>query len=243
MIRLILVIIFLLLFVISNIIFAPIAWILGAFNKPARDQYTKWYVKSIFRGILFLSGTRVTVSGIENIPSDSSVVYMCNHNSFFDVLITYVKIPYVFGFVSKKEVGKVPILHMWMRYVNCLFLDRNNIREGLKTILTGIDMVKNGTSLFIFPEGTRSKDGHMIPFKEGAMKLATKSKAPVIPIAMRGTSDIFESHLPFIKGSKVTMVVGKPIYIDELSPEDKKHSGAYVQGVIQNMLDEIDKNN
>lgn len=75
------------------------------------------------------------------------------------------------------------------------------------------------------------------------MKLATKSKAPVIPIAMRGTSDIFESHLPFIKGSKVTMVVGKPIYIDELSPEDKKHSGAYVQGVIQNMLDEIDKNN
>ena len=132
---------------------------------------------------------------------------------------------------------------MWMRYVNCLFLDRNNIREGLKTILTGIDMVKNGTSLFIFPEGTRSKDGNMIPFKEGAMKLATKSKAPVIPIAMRGTSDIFESHLPFIKGSKVTMVVGKPIYIDELSPEDKKHSGAYVQGVIQNMLDEIDKNN
>ena len=180
---------------------------------------------------------------LENIPADSSVVYMCNHNSFFDVLITYVKIPYVFGFVSKKEVGKVPILHMWMRYVNCLFLDRNNIREGLKTILTGIDMVKNGTSLFIFPEGTRSKDGNMIPFKEGAMKLATKSKAPVIPIAMRGTSDIFESHLPFIKGSKVTMVVGKPIYIDELSPEDKKHSGAYVQGVIQNMLDEIDKNN
>jgi 1-acyl-sn-glycerol-3-phosphate acyltransferase len=80
-----------------------------------------------------------------------------------------------------------------------LFLDRKDTKQGLKIILKAIDYVKEGISIFVFPEGTRSKDGKMIPFKAGAFKISTKTGCPIIPVVLSGTADIFENHLPKIK--------------------------------------------
>ena len=109
---------------------------------------------------------------------------------------------------------------------------------GLKTILKGVEQIKGGVSVFVFPEGTRSKDGKMLPFKEGSMKMAEKSKSPIIPVALTGTADIFENHFPKVKRGKVTIDFGKPIIIEELDKEDKKFLGTYTQRKIQEMLDE-----
>ncbi|MFQ8841288.1 MAG: lysophospholipid acyltransferase family protein [Clostridium fessum] len=111
--------------------------------------------------------------GYENIPQDRPVLYVGNHRSYFDILVGYTTVPGLMGFVAKKEMEKIPLLSKWMLNVNCLFLDRNNIKEGLKTILAGIEKVRRGVSVWIFPEGTRNKNeqlSDLLPFKEGKLE-------------------------------------------------------------------------
>lgn len=237
MIRLILVVLFLIIFFIISLPLFLIEWIVGKFSKHARDVSSHAIVVCAFRIILFLTGVKLTVKGKENIP-DEACLFVGNHNSFFDILVSYVTIPKVMGFIAKIEIKKVPLLNIWMYYVNCLFLDRSNVREGLKTILKAADYIKSGVSMFVFPEGTRSKDGKMLPFKEGSMKMAEKSTGIIVPVAMTGTADILENHFPKLKSGKVTIEFGAPIYTKELSKEEKKFIGAYAQEQIQHMLDE-----
>jgi len=236
MIRLILEAIFLLFFGIFSIIGLPLTWLVGKISKNKQDRFAKKIVAGTFKIILVIAGVKVETVGKENLPQDKACLYVANHNSFFDVLVMYTEIPEVFGFVAKQEIKKVPILRVWMKYVNCLFIDRDNMKQSLKVILEGIDMLKKGTNLCVFPEGTRSKDGNMLPFKEGSMKLATKSGALIVPVAMTGTADVFENHFPFIRSSKVKFIVGEPIDVSELEAEKKKNIGAHTREVIEGLM-------
>ena len=136
-----------------------------------------------FRCVSFLSGIKLTVKGEENVPTDQPVLYIGNHRSFFDIVVTYARCPGLTGYISKDGVNKVPILGLWMRRLYCLFLDRKDLKQGLKVILTAIDQVKSGISICIFPEGTRNKDAEhpdtLLPFKEGSFKIAQKTKCPI----------------------------------------------------------------
>ena len=238
MIRLILVAIFLILFLV---IFSPaliVEWIIGRFNPERKSKSSLWLVQKAFGIILFLSGTKVDVIGRENIPDDQPVLYVGNHRSYFDIVIGYRLIKGECGFIAKKEMEKIPFLRRWMKNIHCLFLDRKNIKEGLKTILAGIDKVKHGISIWIFPEGTRNRDAGMMEFKEGSMKIAEKTGCPIIPVAITGTAEIFEKHIPWIKKSHVTVTFGKPIDIKTLEKDQKKFLGAYTRDVILSMLPE-----
>ena len=181
----------------------------------------------------------MTVRGLENIPKDQAVLYVGNHRSYFDILVGYTTVPTLLGFVAKKEMRRYPLLAQWMENVNCLFLDRENPKEGLKTILQGIEYVKRGVSVWIFPEGTRNRNEDpldLLPFKEGSLKIAEKSGCPVVPVALTGTADVFERHLPFIYPAHVTIEFGKPFIVKELEPEQRKFAGAYTRSVIIEML-------
>lgn len=215
---------------------------LGKKDPAARDKESLKIIQFMFRLLLKLSGVKVTVKGLENIPKDQAVLYVGNHRSYFDILVGYTTVPNLMGFVAKKEMLRYPLLRSWMVNVNCLFLDRQDIKAGLKTILEGIEKVKNGTSMWIFPEGTRNKNESeldLMQFKEGSLKIAEKTGCPVIPVAMTRTADIFEKHTPIIKPTNVTVYYGKPFYIKELEPEQKKHAGAYTRDVLIEMLKEI----
>ncbi len=107
-------------------------------------------------------------------------------------------------------------------------------------IVTGINQIKNGISMCIFPEGSRSKsdvETDMLPFKEGSMKMAEKTGCAIIPMALIHTADIFEKHLPFVRRTHVTLTYGAPIYVKDLDKAERRHIGAYTQKVIQNMLE------
>ena len=211
-------------------------------DPAARDKESIKIIQFMFRLLLKTSGVKVTVKGLENIPKDTAVLYVGNHRSYFDILVGYTTVPDLVGFVAKKEMLKFPLLRSWMVHVNCLFLDRQDIKAGLKTILEGIEKVKSGISMWIFPEGTRNKADNeldLMPFKEGSLKIAEKTGCPVIPVAMTRTADIFEKQAPVIKKTNVTVYYGKPIYLKELDPEVKKHAGAYTRDVIIEMLKEI----
>lgn len=196
------------------------------------DAFTQRFVRGVFRCVLFITGVRITAIGQENIPDDTAVLYVGNHNSYFDILISYIFFRKPTGYVAKKEMLRYPLLRDWMNYVHCLFLDRDNPKEGLKTILMGIENIKKGYSVFIFPEGTRSLTGEMIPFKEGSLKIAEKSKCPIIPVTLNNTAAAFEQHIPFLRKCHVVIEFGKPIIISELAAEDRKFLGAYTQKII-----------
>lgn len=240
MIRLILVALFLILFLILSIPIMLIEWIIGKFNMDLKSKSSLFIVNCAFNVIKFLSGAKIDYIGLDNIPKDTAVMYVGNHRSFFDIVFTYPKVAGLTGYISKKEIEKVPLLNVWMRNLNCLFLDRDNIKEGLKTILTAIEQIKSGISICIFPEGTRSEDENVIlPFHEGSFKIASKAKCPIVPITLNNCDAVFEKHLPWIKKAHVIIEYGKPIYIDEIPKEKQKQIGSYVHDII---LDTYNKN-
>ena len=195
-------------------------------------------VQWAFKVMLWVAGTKQTVIGEENVPTDQPVLYIPNHRSYFDILLIYSKVPGLTGFVAKDVMLRYPLLRDWMKKLYCLFLNRENPREGLKTILQGIENIKNGISMCIFPEGTRNKvDTEMLSFKEGSLKMAEKTGCLIIPVALTNTAEIFENHMPWIHKCKVVIEYGTPIDPKELSREEKKHLGAYCRDRIQEMLE------
>ena len=171
MIRLILVSLFLIIFLILSIPIMLVERVIKKFNKPAADISSLRIVQWAFKVILVFTGTKLTIIGEDRIPKDQAVLYVPNHQSYFDIVITYSRCPGLTGYVSKDFMERVPLLSNWMKHLYCLFLDRSDMKAGLKTILTGIDYIKNGISICIFPEGTRNphpEDG-LLPFKEDRM--------------------------------------------------------------------------
>ena len=208
-------------------------------NPEKSWEKARRFVSGFFRFELKLSGCKVNVIGKENIQQDGPVLFVGNHRSYFDILIYHEAIGKPLGFLAKKEMEKIPLLSNWMRYLHCLFLDRKDIKQGLKTILAAVDKVKSGISICIFPEGTRNKNEDeldMLSFHEGSFKIAAKAKCPIIPMAISNSADVFEAHFPTIHPAKVVVEYGKPIYPDELSKEDKKHIGEYTRNIIHDML-------
>ncbi len=205
-------------------------------NALKADTESLHIAQFAIRVAALLSGMKLTVYGRENIPKDEAVLYAANHNGIFDVLATYPLMPGRTGFVAKDVVEKVPLLSSWMKRLNCLFLDRKDPRAGMQMILDSIDMIKNGISVFIFPEGTRSKDGKLGDFKAGSVKMATKTGCAIIPVAITGTRECLEERKFFRFRHPVTVTFGKPIYPKELEAEEQKFLAAYVQKKVEEML-------
>lgn len=126
-----------------------------------------------------------------------------------------------------------------MCFLHCLFLDRKDIKQGLKTILSAIELIKKGISVFIFPEGTRctgAEQTELLPFHEGSFKVATKTDCLIVPVAITNTSKIFEDHIPFIRRTDIVLEYGRPFRPSELSKEQKKTIGSYTSNIIKEML-------
>lgn len=240
MIRFILVCIVVIGYLILSIPILLVEWIIGKFSPMTKDISSLRIIQAVFRFILWITGAKVTVIGEENVPKDTPVLYIGNHRSYFDILLTYSRCPIRTGYIAKKEMEKIPLLSTWMKYLHCLFLDRKDIKQGLKTILAAVDKVKSGISICIFPEGTRNKnadDLELLPFHDGSFKIASKTGCAIIPMALNNTVEIFEAHMPKIKSTHVVLEYGKPIYVKGLPKEDQKHLGAYTQNIIHDMLE------
>lgn len=240
MIRLILVAIFLFLYLILGIPVLLVLWLVGKSAPDRRDRAAKAIVSWAFRCITVLVGAKVTVRGAERIPRDTAVLYVGNHRSYFDIVLTLTHFPGVTGYVAKKEMLRYPLLRDWMKAIHCLFLDRDNIKEGLKTILKGVEEVKNGNSLCIFPEGTRNRTNDtFLPFHDGSFKIAEKGGVPVVPMVILNSAAIFEDHLPWIKSARVVIEFQEPVYLDQMDKNDRKKLGTYVSGLIEKRYFEL----
>ncbi len=206
---------------------------------PARDRYAQAMISWAFGVVRFIVGAHVTVLDKDRIPRDEAVLFVANHRSIFDVVLLYAEMFRPTAIVSKKEIKKVPILSWWMVLMHCRFMDRDDMRQSLQVILESIEEAKNGISIMIFPEGTRSKgesELDMNPFKEGSFKISTKSGVKTIPVAIHGTRQLLEQQFPRIRSGEVTISFGSPIDPKEMDKEELKHIGEICQRQIKEML-------
>ena len=201
------------------------------FYNYSFEQTSKWAMNRIKD-----SGSTINVYGQDNVPKDRNVVFISNHQGDFDIAIFMALIPKNKGFVAKIELNKIPILRTWMKYLGCVFIDRKDLRQSLNTINQAINFVKNGHSMVIFPEGTRSKSDKIGNFKPGSFKLATKTNAPIVPVTIDGSYKIKEQNKGFIKPNTVNVYIHEPIFLEDLSTEDIENLPKTIKNIIQKKL-------
>jgi 1-acyl-sn-glycerol-3-phosphate acyltransferase len=189
------------------------------------------------RMMIKFTGCQVTVTGRENIPLKGGVCFVSNHGSIFDIVLHLAYDGRPIGFVAKKELIYIPLLNMWISLLGGLFIDRKNIRKAVRTINKGIARIKAGGAMIIFPEGRRSRGQGLLPFRSGALKLATQAEAPIVPVAITGSYDVFERRYRLQPGP-VHVRFGDPISTAGLPPEDRKKKLAdQVYGVIKEAME------
>lgn len=237
MIRLVLCSISLTIFAIVMIPVGLVCLLIRKWRYKAAHSCVQFCLRIEFRICLWLSGCKLTVKGIENVPKEA-VLFIANHRGVFDIVAGYATLPNITAFVAKNETRFLPLAGQMVGLLGGLFLNREDIRQGLETIMRAIDYIKDGVSIWIFPEGTRQKKGEineLLPFHAGSFKVATKTGAPVVPVLFTGTREAFEDHKPWVRPSNITVTYGAPVYTDELSDEDRKHIGEYFRQRIIDM--------
>ncbi|CAM3500608.1 lysophospholipid acyltransferase family protein [Aeromicrobium ponti] len=189
------------------------------------------------RTVMKISGSIVNVSGQEYIP-DGPVVMVCNHEGDFDIPALLASIEKPFGFISKVEVKKAPIISSWMKVMNCVFIDRRNRQSAINSLREGAEFLRQGHSLVIFPEGTRSKGGPVAPFKVGGFRLAQDACVPIVPISIKGTADVFEKNGRLIKPARIDIRVCPPVNPKIVKEKDAKLLAHDVREIICSSLPE-----
>jgi len=196
-------------------------WTLPSFPKALRLQREgrqaelQSLVTALGRGwgrmLVEGTGSTVTVIGAEKMPKDQAVVIAANHQGNFDIPVLLGYLPKAAAYIAKEEIRRLPILGKWNEMYGTVFIKRKNPREALRAIQEGAQRLKDGYSLVIFPEGTRSPDGHVLPFKPGALKLAQKSGVPIVPVTLVNTRTIMVKNSLRIRRADVKVIIGDPI--------------------------------
>lgn len=239
MVRTVITMIYVILYLVFLSPLLGIYWIISRKNKAKADMLSLKTVSWGCRCVQNLAGIKLTIKGYENVPTDEACMFVANHNGYFDIVINYANAQKLVGFVSKDSLAKVPSLKTWMERVYCLFLNRDDLRSGLEMIKHATERIKSGISIFIFPEGVRSHDGTVGEFKAGSFKIATKTGCPIIPVAIRGTAEVFENQFPKLRPGPVTLYFGKPIYPGNYSKEEQKEIHEISHKALEDMLTEI----
>jgi 1-acyl-sn-glycerol-3-phosphate acyltransferase len=182
--------------------------------------------------VLKIAGAKVNIIGFENLPKDKTILFVSNHQSNFDIplLLGCIDIPK--GFIAKKELENWPFISTWMKYINCIFMDRDNLRKSAESIVDGINLLKSGYSMVVFPEGTRSKGKPVDEFKGGSFKLATKSKCLIVPLTINGTYKLLESNKNMIKGANIELIIHQQIDTSKLTKEELETLPETVHSII-----------
>lgn len=187
-----------------------------------RGEANYWFIRTWARLLLWTCGVDVEVHGRENLPSDGSFILMSTHNSHFDIPVLMKEVPRQFRIVAKKSLFKIPIFGWIMSLAGYVNVDRENKQQAFASLDKASETVKQGMPLLIFPEGTRSLDGSLGPFKKGGFVLATKARVPIIPVVIDGTYHVLPKSTWRICPGPVRMTVGKPIDTSTYSYETKE---------------------
>lgn len=197
---------------------------------------THSFIRFWGRSCLFLAGLKIQVQGAENIPTAQPVIFVSNHQSNFDIPIIYEGLSIQFRWMAKQELFRVPIFGTAMKRSGIIPIDRSNRRKTMHSIIAAAQRIKSGTSVIIFPEGTRTPDGNLQDFKKGALLIAAKAQVPVVPIAIHGSYQIQSKDRWRINGGALKLEFLPPIPTEGLKSSDIDALTTKVHDQIANRL-------
>ncbi|NOX80563.1 MAG: 1-acyl-sn-glycerol-3-phosphate acyltransferase [Deltaproteobacteria bacterium] len=184
-----------------------------------------------------LAGVRVRIEGLENIEPDQTYIFVANHVSQFDIFTFQGYFPHDFRWIAKKELFRIPVFGTAMQRAGFISMDRTHGRAALKSLNKAAEQIAGGTSVIIFPEGTRSRDGRLHPFKTGAIMLAIKAGVPVVPIGINGTYEILPKGRLLADSGEVVIRVGTPVSTADFTSHDKQKLARHLHDRVRELLD------
>ncbi|MDR2017958.1 MAG: 1-acyl-sn-glycerol-3-phosphate acyltransferase [Syntrophobacterales bacterium] len=198
--------------VVSTLAFSILALIVSLFDPKRKTMHRLsrlWATNHVK-----LAGISVSVRGIEHVPHPPFIL-MCNHQSALDIYTLLAGLPMTFKWLAKKELFSIPFVGWVMMRAGDVSIDRENPREALRAIDEAGRKIREGMNLLIFPEGTRSEDGALLPFKQGVFNLAVRAGVPIVPVGINGTNRLQPkgSFIPKQKGV-VYITIGKPVEVE-----------------------------
>ena len=226
----------LLLFIYISILYLPI---IAMKDERTGVKLARKKLRWLSRIVLKSLGVKLRViyknrNNINGLEREKGIIFVCNHQSNLDIPVIVSALHIDVGFVAKKEMKSWPFFNIWMKRSKCVFLNRENPREGIKDIKEAVKVVKDGYPIVIFPEGERTLDGEILRFKKGSFKLATETNGIIVPLTLKGTFDIQKrGEWKMKRNQLVTIIVGEPIYVDSLSNDEIKELSTKVREVIE----------
>jgi len=190
------------------------------------------------RSILAASGIQVAVSGMERIDPARPYIFMSNHQSNFDIPVLLAHLPVQFRWLAKAELFKIPVFGRAMRGAGYISIDRADREAAFKSLGEASEAIRKGVAIMIFPEGTRSLDGTLKPFKKGGFVLAVDAGVPIVPVAIRGTHAIMAKRTWIIRPRDVAVEVGEPIDTSDCTRATKEALMERVRAAIRHGLGE-----
>jgi len=193
----------------ATVVIASIVILYSFFSRTGNGPHllARFWANSI----LWVSRVKVTITGAEKLDPDRSYIYMPNHQSNADIPLLLGRLPVQFRWLAKAELFRIPIFGRAMRGVGYISIDRSNRKSAFESLERAARTIRSGTSVLIFPEGTRSRDGRILSFKKGGFVLSVDAGVPIVPIIIRGTRDIIPKGHFLIRPAPVTMEILDPV--------------------------------
>ncbi len=221
--------------VVANVIFATLVMLCGLVDSHGRFW---WFMGRMWgRTIYWGSLSRIRARGFERLEWNQPAILMANHESYMDVPALIAACPVPLRFVARKEVFAVPIMGSAMKVTGQISVDRSNRERAIESLKAAASSIADGRTVLLFPEGTRSADGLLGPFKKGGFMLALQAGVPIVPVGVAGTRDIVPRGGWSFRPGTVQLVVGDPIPTEGLTVEDRDTLMAQVRGAIESARD------
>src|SRR5215813_10991787 len=221
---------------LHTVLMATISLLLWPFDRSGAMQHwcARWWCHLIAWTIF----ARISVFGAENLSPDQTYVYMANHSSLIDIPALFAYLPYQFRIMAKKELFFIPFMgwHLWT--AGNFPIDRSDARRTARSLRNVIEGVRSGKSLAVFPEGTRTPDGKLQPFRAGAFKIALRAHVPIVPVSIRGTFKLLPKTTLAPRPGRVQVIVGKPIDTSSYNEKSLNELIDRTRAAIQRGLEE-----
>jgi 1-acyl-sn-glycerol-3-phosphate acyltransferase len=220
--------------VISTVGLSTLVFITFPFDRNGNiiHHYARWWAKIQ----LLVSGVKVKVSGLEHLDKENPYIYMSNHQGSYDIFALLSCLPVQFRWIAKKELFAIPILGWAMSAANYISIDRSEMRKALKSIERAAGKIRGGVSVVIFPEGTRSRDGFIQPFKRGGFTLALKSGVPIIPITINGSRDVMPRDSMRVRPGEIRVTIDRSVETSPYSLKERNVLMEKIRGILERNL-------
>jgi 1-acyl-sn-glycerol-3-phosphate acyltransferase len=227
------------LIVLATVVMGAISWVASLRDRTGRlpHQVARLWA----RILLFVSGVQVRVEGLDRIQPDGGYVFAANHLSLMDTPLVIAYIPAQFRFLAKRSLFRVPFIGGHLKRAGHIRVDREDPRSAVKVMGVAAELIrKDGISILVFPEGSRSEDGKLQEFKEGAAYLAIKAGVPVVPVAISGTHAVLPPGSVLVRSGKATLRIGHPIPTGSLQLSDRALLTRRIREEVAALLPEAD---